>query len=96
MGFASKGRIPTKLADAHAALFAPATLLRKKLVLLLAILETCPPSYRTIDAPVGGSPLAAIVALTVTGLSAVVSLVIGSLILLPIRAVLAVGSRSAK
>ena len=94
--FARRGRIFAKLADAHAALFAPVSLLRKKLVLLLAILETCPPSFRSIDAPLGGQPLGALLALSVTGVSAVLSLIVGSLILLPVRAVLAVGARSAR
>jgi len=94
--FAGRGRPFAKLADAHSAWFRPASLLRKKLVLLLAILETSPESYRTIDAPVGGRPAGAFLALAATGLSAVLSLVMGSLILLPIQAVLAVGSRSAR
>jgi NADH dehydrogenase len=94
--FARRGRLFAKLADAHAALFAPAALLRKKLVLLLAILETCPPTHRMIDAPVGGAPFRALLALTGTGIAAVVSVVVGSLILLPMRAALAVAARGSK
>lgn len=96
VSFARKGIVFTKIADAHAAVFAPWSLLRKKLVLLLAVLETCPPSHRTIDAPVGGRPFLALLALSVTGLTAVFSLIAGSLILFPVRMVLAAGSRSAR
>ena len=94
--FARRGPLFAKLADAYSALFAPASLLRKKLVVLLAILETSSPSHRLIDAPVGGRPLTALLALGATGISAVLGLVAGSLILLPIRVILSVSSRGSK
>jgi len=94
--FARKGRLFAKLADAYSAMFTPASLLRKKLVLLLAILETCPPTHRMIDAPVGGQPLGALLALSFTGVVALLSLVVGSLILLPMRAVMALAARGSK
>jgi nucleoside-diphosphate-sugar epimerase len=92
VSFARRGRLFAKVAGAHAALLAPAALLRKKMVLLLAILETCPPTHRMIDAPVGGRPFPALLALGGIGVSAVLALVVGSLILLPIRGVLALAS----
>ena len=90
--FARLGSLFARLADAHSALFTPASLLRKKLVLLIAILETCPPYFQQFDAPVGGSPAAAWLRLCGTGLAAVLSLVVGSLILLPARLVFALTS----
>lgn len=90
--FARRGPLLAKLAGAHAALFAPASLLRKKMVLLLAILETCPPTHRMIDAPLGGRPVPALLVLALIGVLAVLGLVVGSLILLPIRGVLALAS----
>lgn len=85
VGFARRGTLFAKLADSHAALFAPASQLRKKLVLLVAILETCPPYFRTMDAPIGGSPVPAIVRLVGTGLVSVTSLALGSIVLVPLR-----------
>ena len=92
VSFSRRGRLFTKLAGEHAALFARASLLRKKLVLLLAILETCPPTHKIIDAPLGGRPFPALIALGATGVLAVLGLVVGSLILLPIRGILALAS----
>jgi hypothetical protein len=46
---ARRGRVGVKLADSYARVFAPRALVRKKLVVLLAILETCAPSFRLID-----------------------------------------------
>ena len=94
--FARRGRLFAKLADAHAALFAPASLLRAKMVLLLAILETCPPTHRMIDAPLGGRPLGALLDLGGTGVSSLLSIIMGSLILWPMRAVIALTARGSK
>jgi len=93
--FARRGPVFASLADAYAGLFAHASLLRKKLVLLVAILETSQRSHRTIDAPLGGRPMTAVFSLTATGLLAAVKVLAGSIILLPMRLVLS-GSRSAR
>jgi hypothetical protein len=44
-----------KLADCYARIFFPTALLRKKLILLLAILETSSPSFLAVEAVDGGS-----------------------------------------
>ena len=49
--FASKHRVCTRLADAYARVFRPGSALRRKLIVLLAILETSPPSYRRSTLP---------------------------------------------
>jgi len=54
-----------RLADSYAGVVAPKGLLRRKLVLLLAILETSSPHYQTIDAPL--APGAARTALALVG-----------------------------
>ena len=88
--FARRGPLFARLADAHSALFARSSLLRKKLVVLLAILESAPPFHATIDEPVGGRPAPALVSLAVTGITAIAALVVGSLVLVPVRLLLAV------
>lgn len=75
----------TKLADSHARLFVPRGLLRKKLVLLLAILETSASSYRLIDEIDSASRALLIVRLAARGTGSVLSLFIGSLLLLPLQ-----------
>ena len=45
VGFAGKGRIRARMADAYARIFFPHGALRQKLVLLLAILETAPTTF---------------------------------------------------
>jgi hypothetical protein len=88
--FARMGPRCANVADAHAALFAPTSLLRKKLVVLLAILETSWPYCELIDAPLGGGrPTLAVAALASVGVGAVVALAISVPILLPIRLILA-------
>ena len=93
--FATRGPVFVRLADAYAGMFAHASLLRKKMVLLVAILETSQPSHRTIDAPLGGKPMGAVLSLTATGIIAAFSVLAGSLVLLPMRLVLG-GSRGSR
>jgi NADH dehydrogenase len=88
--FARRGRLLTKLADAYAAVAMPSSVLRRKLVLLLAILETCPPYHRILDEPAGGGPVRASARLVVTCFFAAASLVAAAAILLPVRALFAV------
>ena len=85
----------TKLAAAYARLFVPATLLRKKLVLLLAILETCSPSCHLIDSPEPGSKRALLVRLCGRGIGALASIIIGVVLFLPVHLVFAAMQRSA-
>jgi hypothetical protein len=91
IAFARRGPIRAKLADAYAAVFAPRSALRKKLVMLLAILETSQSTYRQVDAAIGGSKAAALLRLVVRGVGALAALALGALVLLP-RRVMARGS----
>ena len=88
--FARTGTIRAKLADSYSQIFSPQSLLRKKLVLILAILETCAPTCRLIDDidPVAKPFLLAKMAARVAG--SLVSLLVGTLLLLPVRLVLSI------
>lgn len=82
-----------KLADSYARVAAPGALLRKKLVLLLAILETSPPSYQMLDAVQSGGRLALFLRLAGRGSASILSLTAGSLVFLPAQLLLKEGSR---
>lgn len=82
---ARRGPLLARLADAHARLLDPAGLLRRKLVLLLALLETTPPHYRAIDAPLASSLPATVLALGARGAVAAIIAVIGLVLFLPLR-----------
>jgi NADH dehydrogenase len=95
--FARTGPGFATVADAYAAVFAPHSLLRKKLVVLLAILETSSPECELIDAPVGGGkPARAAVSIGFVGLGALVALVVGLPLLLPIQLVLSMLPRASR
>lgn len=91
--FALTHRFCTRLADAYARVFRPGSVLRMKLILLLAILESCPPTYRMIDIPVGGSRLLLLIRLAVRGGVAVVSFAVGSLFLISARLAFSIAGR---
>lgn len=89
LGFASLSRPTLALADAHAAVFAKASTLRKKLVLTLALLETSAPYYERIDAAAGRGPAGALLRLAGRGTFALLLLAAGAVVLLPARLVAA-------
>lgn len=78
-------------ADAYARLFAPGSLLRKKLVLLLAILETCAPSYRLLDEVDLVSRPRLILRTAGRGASSLLALTAGLLLLLPLQLAFGLG-----
>jgi len=78
----------TRLADSHARMFAPKGLLRKKLVLLLAILETSAPSCHWIDAVDGGGRVGLLFRLVFKGIAFAVSVVAGAIFFLPLQMIL--------
>ena len=73
------------VADAFARFFAPYGALRKKLVLLLAILETSPRFFRELDHPPGGGRVAEALRVGARLLVFVLALVVGVIVLLPVR-----------
>lgn len=84
-----------KIADAYASLFLRAGALRKRLVLLLAILETRPPFSQAIDQAVGGALPVLLIRLGARTAVALASLVAGTLIFTPTRLVLAMMGKGA-
>jgi hypothetical protein len=73
------------VADAYARFFAPYGPLRKKLVLLLAILETSPRFFRELDRPPGGGRVAEALRVSARLLVFILALVVGVIVLLPVR-----------
>ena len=87
VALASFSPFTARMADAYCRLFAPRGVLRRKLVLLLAILETSPPFHAELDA-VRGSRLAQFGALCVGAAGWLVALLLGTVVLLPAQVVL--------
>jgi NADH dehydrogenase len=85
VGVAGRHQRLTAFADAYAALFAPDSVLRRKLVLLLALLETSSPSAAAIDRAVGGGPVPVMARLAARGLVATAHLVVGTALFMPAR-----------
>lgn len=82
-------RLAVRLADSYSAALRPRGVLRKKLVLLLAILETCPPYCDAVER-VHPRPLPWVLAvLILRGLVAIVCVVVAVAILLPLQLILA-------
>jgi hypothetical protein len=86
--FARAHRVSASIADAYARIFAPASTLRQKLVVLLAILETSAPAFRLVDAPPGGPRGWVLVHLGIRASGALLSLALGTLLLGPARVLL--------
>jgi hypothetical protein len=84
----------TKLADSHARMFVATGLLRKKLVLLLAILETSGPSYHLMDATDRGGKAALLARLLVRGAFFGLNVIAGAIVFLPMRMIFASDRRS--
>lgn len=87
--FARAHRILAAVADAYARVFLPDGLLRRKLVLLLALLETSSPSAALVDREVGGSAVWVSVRLVGRGLGAAARLAVGTALFVPTRLLVA-------
>lgn len=82
---AARGPVLAKAVDAYARLAAPRSLLRNKLVLLLAILESCAPSYRLLEAVDGAAVPVQFLRLAGRGLLGAVSILLGAALVVPLR-----------
>ena len=89
--FAARHRMLARIADSYARVFASRSLLRRKLVLLLAILETAPQTHRVIDHPPGGGLILITGRLVGHGVLWMAGLLAGTVLLGPAR--LAIGRR---
>ena len=79
---ARRGGIALALADTYAGWFARRSLLRTKLVGVLALLETAPESYAAIDAPDSRAPWTRLV---LRGLAELATLLVATLLLAPLH-----------
>jgi hypothetical protein len=84
--FSRFGGIGLSLADAYSGLFFRTCLLRKKLMLTLAILECSPPTFVALDAPDRGGR-GVIVSMLLRLVAAAIALVAAALLLLPAQIV---------
>lgn len=89
--FARLGTFAARLADTHARLFRKGGLLRRKLVLLLAILETHADTVDRVDAPTVGSPAVFVVEVVLRLIVFAVLALVGLVVFLPLRIVCAFG-----
>jgi NADH dehydrogenase len=89
LGVAGVHRSLAALADAYARTCLPGSVLRRKLVLLLALLESASPASAAIDREVAGRPAWVLIRLTARGGVAVARLLAGTVIFTPIRVLLA-------
>jgi hypothetical protein len=83
--FAGRGPFAARIADAYAALLAPDSVLRSRLVLLVALLESSPPYHEAIDRPPEGASVRELSGAIAAGLAGVLSLMAGLIVLLPLR-----------
>ena len=85
---AARNTFFAKLVDSYASVLAPVSLVRRKLVLILAILETAAPSCSVIDDVDGSSVAVQFARLCVRGVGSVLGLLVGVLVFTPARMIL--------
>ena len=87
---ATSGTLAARIADAYARVFDRGAVLRRKLVLLLAILENTPPTHAAFAPEHAESPALVIGRLVASGLAFVAALTAGLVLLLPAHALVRV------
>jgi hypothetical protein len=85
LAMARRGVAGARCADAFAALFARTSVLRNRLVILLAILETRAPYSDTIDRALGGPGVLVMTRVALRGVWSLAWLVAGTVLLVPVR-----------
>jgi len=83
--FATAGPNFTRLADSYVRVFAPASTLRKKLILLLAILESTPLGGRFLDAVDTQNRILLVLRFVLRGLLFLVRFLLATAVLLPLQ-----------
>ena len=83
-----------RLADCYASLFRKNSVVRKKIVLTLALLECTTPSFEILDQTRGGTPLGAMIGLGCGAAQYVLAVVGSAVIFTPVRMGLALFSKS--
>lgn len=93
LAWSRRGAGWTRLADAYAALFARDAALRRRLVLVLAILESRAPFHQVVDAPLGRPGVVVWAAMAARGLLAVATTAAAAVVFVPLRLVVALTGR---
>ena len=88
VGWARRGRIAARMADAYARFFAPAGALRQKMVLLFALLESRAPHHRVFEVQRPRHPAVTVAGLFLAGVGGALALVAGVVVLGPPHLVL--------
>lgn len=89
LGSARLGGFPAALADSYAARFRKRSPLRRKLVLLLALLESVPSTAQWMDTPGFGGPVLAILKVAVAGALEGLRVLLGLVVFGPVHALTA-------
>lgn len=82
---ARQGGLPLRIADVYARFFLPQALLRRRLLLMLAILENSPGSAAYLNSSIVGSVPRVLVGVVVAGTASVACVVVGILCFAPLH-----------
>lgn len=85
VSFSTKGSFAARMVDAYANLFYKNSLLRRKIILMLALLESVAPFAAVFDAPESSNPVGIILRLGWRGFLFVLALSLALVILIPAR-----------
>ncbi len=86
--FATMGAFSAQLADSYARVLAPRSALRKKLTLLLAVLESSSPAHKFLDFVDGANIASILLRSGLKGLLFGLSFLVAAVVLLPVQLVL--------
>ncbi len=86
--------VTAKLVDSYSSLFLRRSVVRKKMVVLLAILESCAPTYTIFDTTDPGGILTHLARMIAQGFMFCVSVVLAMVLLMPIHLMLAASDRA--
>jgi len=90
---AARGPYWTRMADSYGTLFRKNSILREKLVVVLALLECAPPTFEGLDRVPPGGLAGAGLRLLLGGMNYALALLISSLLFSPVRLWMAAGER---
>jgi hypothetical protein len=86
--------VTARVVDVYTALFMKRALVRRKLVLVLAILESCAPSYRYFENPDGGGTTGVLARLVARSIASTLALLASILVVAPTHLASTVVSRA--
>ena len=90
---ASRGPYWTRMADSYGTLFRKNSVLREKLVVVLALSECAPPAFEGLDRVPGGGLAGAALRMAAGGMNYGLALLIGGMLFSPVRLWMALGKR---